>query len=182
MKIAKVGEPAPDFTMQIAQFGDNPKTMISSVSLATYAGKWLVLFFYPLDFTSVCPTEIIAFSKRKQEFDELDAEILGVSVDSVFSHIAWMNTPVDQNGLGPIAFPLASDTPRKTAKRYGVLIEETGISLRGLFIIDPGGILQYLIVHNLNTGRSVNETLRVLEALQTGTLCPSDWQPGENTL
>ena len=179
---AKVGKPAPDFTMKVAKPGDTAATVGSLVSLADYKGKWLVLFFYPLDFTFVCPTEITALSDRFSEFEEIGAEVLGVSIDSQFSHLAWMNTPRENNGLGELNFPLAADITKKVAADYGVLIEEAGIALRGLFIIDPEGVLQYGVVNNLNIGRSTDETLRVLQALQTGGLCPSDWKPGKATL
>jgi peroxiredoxin 2/4 len=179
---AKVGKPAPDFTMKVAKPGDTAATVGSPVSLADYKGKWLVLFFYPLDFTFVCPTEITALSDRYSEFEEIGADVLGVSIDSQFSHMAWMNTPRDKNGLGELNFPLAADITKKVAADYGVLIEEAGIALRGLFIIDPDGVLQYSVVNNLNIGRSTDETLRVLQALQTGGLCPSDWKPGKATL
>jgi alkyl hydroperoxide reductase subunit AhpC len=182
MSSAKVGEKAPDFTMKVARPGDTAKTVGGKVSLSDYAGKWLVLFFYPLDFTFVCPTEITALSDRFEEFEELGAEVLGVSIDSEFSHMAWMNTPRDQNGLGGINYPLASDITKEVARKYGVLIEEAGIALRGLFIIDPNGILQYGVVNSLNIGRSTDETLRILQALQTGGLCPSDWKPGKSLI
>jgi len=182
MSLAKVGQPAPDFTMKTARPGDSAKTVGSPVSLADYKGKWLVLFFYPLDFTFVCPTEITALSDRFSEFAEIEADILGVSIDSQFSHLAWMNTPRDKHGLGTLNFPLAADITKKVANEYGVLIEEAGIALRGLFIIDPNGVLQYKVVNNLNIGRSTDETLRVLQALQTGGLCPSDWKPGKALL
>src|SRR5579883_3143296 len=137
MSLAKVGQPAPEFRMAVARPGDTAKTVGSKVSLSDYQGKWLVLFFYPLDFTFVCPTEITALSDRYDEFEEIDAEILGVSIDSVYSHMAWMNTPRDANGLGEIKYPLASDLTKEVARDYGVLIEEQGVALRGLFIIDP---------------------------------------------
>lgn len=177
--MAKVGEPAPDFTMKTTE---NLETLDTTASLSDYQGKWLVMFFYPLDFTFVCPTEITALSDRYEDFQNLGAEVLGVSVDSVYSHRAWINTPRAQNGIAGLKYPLASDITKEVAHDYGVLVEEEGIALRGLFIIDPEGILQYAVVHNLNIGRSVDETLRVLEALQTGGLCPSDWQPGQETL
>jgi len=176
---AKVGEPAPGFTMKTTA---NLEKLDSTVSLADYHGKWLVLFFYPLDFSHVCPTEILALSDRWDEFEELDADILGVSGDSVYSHRAWIQTPRDQNGVEGVQFPLAADTTRQVARDYGVLVEEEGIPLRGLFIIDPEGILQYSVIHNMNIGRSVDETLRVLEALQAGGLCAADWHPGEELL
>jgi len=141
-----------------------------------------VLFFYPLDFTFVCPTEITALSDRYEEFVALGADVLGVSVDSVYSHRAWINTPREKNGIAGLKFPLASDITKQVSRDYGVLVEEEGVSLRGLFIIDPDGILQYAVIHNMNVGRSVDETLRVLEALQTSGLCPADWKPGQKTL
>jgi alkyl hydroperoxide reductase subunit AhpC len=182
MSIAKVGAKAPDFTMPIARPNDTAKTVGTKVSLADYSGKWLVLFFYPLDFTFVCPTEITALSDRFEEFEELGTQVLGVSIDSVYSHLAWMNTPRDKHGLGELKYPLASDITKEVASRYGVLIEEAGIALRGLFIIDPNGVLQYAVINSLNIGRSTEETLRVLQALQTGGLCPSDWKPGKQLL
>ena len=182
MTLAKVGKPAPEFTMKVAKPDDTAKTVGSVVSLADYKGKWLVFFFYPLDFTFVCPTEITALSDRFSEFEEIGAEVLGVSTDSHFSHLAWINTPRDKNGLGTLNFPLASDINKTVATDYGVLIEGAGIALRGLFIIDPDGVLQYAVINNLNIGRSTDETLRVLQALQTGGLCPSDWKPGKALL
>ena len=152
------------------------------VSLSDYRGKWLVFFFYPLDFTFVCPTEILALSDRYEEFTATGAEVLACSTDSVFSHRAWLQTPRDANGIQGTKFPIASDITKEVARSYGVLIEDKGIALRGLFIIDPDGVLQYSVVNSLNIGRSVDETLRVLEALQTGGLCPSDWKPGQKTL
>jgi peroxiredoxin (alkyl hydroperoxide reductase subunit C) len=169
-----VGKKAPDFKMQ-AVTGDGEKFI--NVSLDDYKGKWLVMFFYPLDFTFVCPTEITGFSKRYEEFKKEGAEVLAVSCDSVYSHQAWI-----KNGLGKIAFPMASDITRQVARDYGILIEEEGISLRGLFIIDPEGNVKYSVVHDLNVGRSVDETLRVLKAFKTGGLCPIDWNEGQPTL
>ncbi|HEU4962796.1 MAG TPA: peroxiredoxin [Bacilli bacterium] len=174
-----VGNKAPNFTMPSTK---NMETLDVPVSLEDYKGKWLVLFFYPLDFTFVCPTEITAMSDRAQEFTDLDAEILGVSIDSVHSHRAWIKTPREQNGLGELNYPLASDITKQVARDFDVLIEDEGIALRGLFIIDPEGVVQHATVNSLNVGRSVDETLRVLEALQTGGLCPANWKPGEKTL
>jgi alkyl hydroperoxide reductase subunit AhpC len=171
-----VGKKAPDFTMETAL--GNGKDF-GKVSLSDYRGKWLVLFFYPLDFTFVCPTEITALSDAYDQFKELDTEILGVSTDSKFSHRAWINTPRDQNGLGQLNFPLASDITKQVSRDYGVLIEEEGIALRGLFIIDPEGELKAATVHHNDVGRSVDETLRVLQALQSGGLCPANWKPGQ---
>ncbi|MDP4181421.1 MAG: peroxiredoxin [Bacillota bacterium] len=174
-----VGIQAPDFNMEAV---DGNGESFSNVSLSDYKGKWLVFFFYPLDFTFVCPTEITAMSKRIEEFKKLGAEVLAASIDSKFSHKAWINAPVENGGLGKIKFPIASDITKNVSQKYGVLIEEEGIALRGLFIIDPNGIVKYSVVHDLGIGRSVDETLRVLQALQTGGLCPIDWKPGEALL
>ncbi|RAV20469.1 peroxiredoxin [Paenibacillus contaminans] len=174
-----VGKPAPDFKMDVA-YGTGQD--FGTVSLSDYKGKWLVLFFYPLDFTFVCPTEITALSDAANDFERLDTEILGVSTDSKHSHRAWINTPKEQNGLGQLNFPLAADLTKSVARDYGVLIEEEGIALRGLFIIDPEGELKYQVVNHNDVGRSVDETLRVLQALQSGGLCPANWKPGESTL
>ncbi|GGG04478.1 peroxiredoxin [Paenibacillus abyssi] len=174
-----VGRPAPDFTMETA-LGNGQE--FGTASLSDYRGKWLVLFFYPLDFTFVCPTEITALSSAADEFKKLNTEILGVSVDSKHSHRAWINTPVNDNGLGQLNFPLAADITKSVARDYGVLIEEEGIALRGLYIIDPEGELKYQVVNHNDVGRSVEETLRVLQALQSGGLCPMNWKPGEKTL
>lgn len=160
----------------------NLETLEERVTLSDYKGKWLCLFFYPLDFTFVCPTEITAINDALQEFHDLDCEVLGVSTDSVYSHRAWINTPREQNGLGSLGFPLASDMTHEVAKAYGVYIEEEGVALRGLFLIDPEGVLRYAVVHDNNVGRSVEETLRVLEALQSGGLCAANWRPGESLI
>jgi alkyl hydroperoxide reductase subunit AhpC len=176
---AKVGHPAPDFTMKTTA---DLQRLESRVSLYDYRGRWLILFFYPLDFTFVCPTEILALSNRYDEFAELGAEVLGVSTDSVYAHRAWIQTPREQNGIAGLRYPLASDITKAVSADYGVLVEDEGVALRGLFIIDPAGVLQYAVVHNLNIGRSVDETLRVLEALQSGGLCAADWQPGQPNL
>ncbi len=174
-KRAKVGRKAPDFRMPSTK---NLDKLNEDVSLADYAGKWLILFFYPLDFTFVCPTEITALSDRYDEFQELGCEVIGCSTDSVYSHKAWINTPRAQNGIADLKYPLASDITKSVSRDYGVLIKDKGIALRGLFIIDPNGDLRYSVIQDLNIGRSVDETLRVLQALQTGGLCPSDWKPG----
>lgn len=174
-----VGKQAPDFTLNTA-LGNGEG--FGKVSLSDYKGKWLVLFFYPLDFTFVCPTEITALSDAAGEFKKLNAEILGVSVDSIHSHRAWINTSFENNGLGKLSFPLASDINKALSRDYGVLLEDEGIALRGLFIINPEGEIQYQVVHHNNVGRSVEETLRVLEALQSGGLCPINWKKGDKHL
>lgn len=169
-----VGKEAPSFEMAIA-LGNGQG--FDKVSLEEYRGDWLVLFFYPLDFTFVCPTEITALSDRMDAFAALDTKVLGVSTDSVHSHKAWVN-----GDLGHLAFPLASDQTHRVSESYGVYIEEEGIALRGLFIIDPEGILRYQTVHDNNVGRNIDEVLRVLQALQSGGLCPINWKPGQATL
>jgi alkyl hydroperoxide reductase subunit AhpC len=174
-----VAKQAPDFTMETA-LGNGQD--FGKVSLSDYKGKWLIMFFYPLDFTFVCPTEITALSDAHDLLSDLDAEVLGVSTDSKFSHRAWINTPREDNGLGQLKFPLASDINKTTARDYGVLIEEEGIALRGLFIISPEGELKYQVVNHNDVGRSVDETLRVLQALQSGGLCPANWKPGDKHL
>jgi alkyl hydroperoxide reductase subunit AhpC len=173
LTVAKVGEPAPAFKVE-AVVGTEVKT----VTLDDYHGKWLVLFFYPADFTFVCPTEITGFNRELDRFKKLSAEVLGGSVDSKYSHLAW----IKRGDLGDLKYPLFSDIKKETAELYGVLDRNTGTALRGLFIIDPDGVVQYQVVHNLSVGRSVEETLRVLEGLQTSQLCPLNWKPGQKTL
>jgi peroxiredoxin 2/4 len=176
---AKVGQPAPDFNMPSTK---NMETLSENVKLSDYAGKWLVLLFYPLDFTFVCPTELTAFSDRIEELNGIGAEVVGISTDSVHSHRAWIKTPREQNGVAGMQYPLASDVGGKLARAYNILVEDEGIALRGLYIINPEGVLQYAVVHDLNIGRSVDETLRVLQGLQTGGLCSADWTPGQENL
>jgi peroxiredoxin (alkyl hydroperoxide reductase subunit C) len=177
--IAKVGKPAPDFDLPSTK---NMESLGENVKLSDYKGKWLILLFYPLDFTFVCPTELLHFSDRLEELQGIGAEVLGISTDSVHSHRAWVKTPRDQNGIEGLAYPLASDVGGRLAAKYNILVEESNIALRGLFIINPEGVLQYSVVHDLNIGRSVDETLRVLQGLQTGGLCAADWKPGQENL
>jgi peroxiredoxin 2/4 len=179
VQFAKVGQPAPDFDLPSTK---NLETLAENVKLSDYKGKWLILLFYPLDFTFVCPTELTAFSDRIDEIHGVGAEIIGISTDSVFSHRAWLKTPREQNGIEGLKFPLASDVGGRLAAKYNILVEDKMVALRGLFIIDPEGILRYSVIHDLNIGRSVDETLRVLQALQTGGLCGADWRPGQETL
>jgi peroxiredoxin (alkyl hydroperoxide reductase subunit C) len=157
-------------------------TLKERVKLSDYRGKWLVLFFYPLDFTFVCPTEVTGFSDRIQEFKDLNAEVIAVSTDSVYSHKAWIETPREKNGVSGLHYPLGSDITKSVSRNYGVLIEDAGIALRGLFIIDPEGLLQYQVVHSLNIGRNVDEALRVLQGLQSGGRCPVGWKPGQSNI
>ena len=177
--LAKVGQPAPDFNMPSTK---NMETLAENVKLSDYAGKWLVLLFYPLDFTFVCPTELTAFSDRLDEINGVGAEVIGISTDSVHSHKAWIKTPREANGIEGLRYPLASDVGGKLARAYNILVEESNIALRGLYILNPEGKLQYEVVHDLNIGRSVDETLRVLQGLQTGGLCAADWTPGQANL
>ncbi|KAK4478857.1 hypothetical protein RD792_014362 [Penstemon davidsonii] len=178
-----VGNVAPDFEAE-AVFDQE----FINVKLSDYIGKkYVILFFYPLDFTFVCPTEITAFSDRYQEFEKLNTEVLGVSIDSVFSHLAWVQTDRKSGGLGDLAYPLVSDVTKSIAKSYGVLIPDQGIALRGLFIIDKEGVIQHSTINNLAIGRSVDETLRTLQALQyvqdnPDEVCPAGWKPGEKSM
>ena len=170
---AMIGEQAPNFTLDAVVDKEFKK-----ISLIDYRGKWVVLFFYPFDFSFVCPTEIKGFNEKLDVFKKLNAVVLGASEDSKYSHLAW----IKRGDLGDLNYPLLSDFKKDVAERYGILDEKEGVALRGLFIIDPDGVLQYQLVHNLSVGRSVEETLRVLEALQTGELCPLGWHPGVKTL
>jgi peroxiredoxin (alkyl hydroperoxide reductase subunit C) len=179
---AKVGKPAPGFKLASTKGATSPKDLGFQIDLADYRGKWLVFFFYPLDFTFVCPTETLALSDRYDEFTAIGADVLGCSTDSVHSHFAWVNTPKEKNGIAGLRYPLVADYKKETAIAYNVLDEEDGKAQRGLFIIDPDGILRYSTVTADNVGRSVDETLRVLQALQTGGLCSADWKPGKELL
>jgi peroxiredoxin 2/4 len=179
LETAQVGKPAPDFDMASTK---NLEKLDQNVKLSDYKGQWLVLLFYPLDFTFVCPTELTTFSERLDDFEGIGAEVIGVSTDSVHSHRAWLRTPREQNGVEGLRYPLAADITKDVSRSYGVLIEDKGIALRGLFVIDPEGVLRYAVIHDLNVGRSADETLRVIQALQTGGLCQADWRPGQETL
>lgn len=176
-----VQKPAPDFKAQ-AVFGDNT---IKELSLSEYRGKYTVLFFYPLDFTFVCPSEIIAFDHKLAEFKKRGAEVVGVSVDSHFTHLAWKNTDVNKGGIGKIGYPLVADLTRQIATDYDVLTPE-GVALRGLFLIDKEGIVRHQIVNDLPLGRNVDEALRMLDALrfteEHGEVCPANWQKGKASM
>lgn len=178
----RVGQSAPDFTAT-AVVDQEFKT----IKLSDYRGKYVILFFYPLDFTFVCPTEITAFSDRYPEFKDVNTEVLGVSVDSEFSHLAWIQTERKMGGVGDLNYPLISDIKKEISAAYNVLDPDAGVALRGLFIIDKEGVIQHSTVNNLSFGRSVDETLRVLQAIQhvqahPEEVCPVDWQPGEKTM
>ncbi|HCF59248.1 MAG TPA: thioredoxin peroxidase [Myxococcales bacterium] len=161
---------APDFRAP-ALLGDK----VAEVGLADYSGKWVLLFFYPLDFTYVCPTELLELSRRAPEFAALNTQIIAASCDSQFSHKAWAEH------LGELAFPVLADFSKEIARSYEILLEG-GYPARASFLIDPNGVLQYACIHNPNVGRSINETLRVLEAVQTGGLTPVEWKRGDRTL
>lgn len=175
-----VGYPAPSFDLDAVVDGHFKK-----LALKDYKGKWLVVFFYPLDFTFVCPTEILAFSDRIEEFQKLGAEVVGVSIDSKYTHLAWTEKSRSQGGISGLKYPLLADLNKQMARDYGVL-NEGGVALRGLFLIDPDGIIQHATINNLAVGRSVDETLRVLQAFQfvraNGEVCPAEWKPGKATM
>ena len=180
MSMSLVTKQAPLFK-EISVVGKEFK----DVSLESYKGKWVILFFYPLDFTFVCPTEITALSDATPEFAKRNAQIIGVSTDSKFSHLAWINTPRSEGGLGEIAYPLVADFTKKISEEYGVLLPE-GMALRATFIIDPQGVVQFELIHALGIGRNVDEVLRSLDALQFvakhGEVCPAGWTPGKDTM
>lgn len=177
-----VTKPAPDFNAT-AVMPDN--SFNESFSLSSLRGNYVVLFFYPLDFTFVCPSEIIAFDKKLEEFKRRDCEVVGVSVDSHFSHWAWKNTPVEKGGIGNVQYPLVADITKNIARDYGVLMDDA-IALRGLFLIDKEGVVQHALVNNLPLGRNVDEALRVLDALQFtelhGEVCPANWNKGDEAM
>lgn len=174
---AVIGRPAPDFMLEGVVATEHGKEF-KTIKLADFRDKWLVLVFYPADFTIVCPTEIKGFNENIDLFKKLNAEIVALSTDSKWSHLAW----IKRGDLGNLKYPLLADFNKKTARDYGVLDAATGVAMRGLFIIDPKGVLQYQVIHNFDVGRSVEETLRVLEAFQSGGLCPLGWKPGQKTL
>ncbi len=176
-----VQKQAPDFKAQAVM----PDGSFKEITLSQYKGKYVVLFFYPLDFTFVCPTEIIAFSDRAAEFEKEGVQILGVSVDSHFSHLAWRNTARDQGGLGNITYPLVADINKRIARDYDVLVDDA-VALRGLFLIDKAGVVRHQVVNDLPLGRSVDEALRMVQALKffeaNGEVCPANWKEGARTI
>lgn len=171
----QLNKPAPDFSNVMAY--QKGKSDFTKVSLKDYLGKWLVFFFYPRDFTFICPTEIEGFAKQEAEFKTLNCEVLAASTDSEWSHKVWF-----ERDLVQVAYPVLADTTHKIARDYGVLNEDNGEAERGLFIIDPEGLLRYVVISAGSVGRSVKETLRVLQAIQTGERCPIDWEQGQKTL
>ena len=177
----QVGQPAPNFTAQAydrKNDGDDEK-QFTTVSLEDYAGKWVCLFFYPLDFTFVCPTEITAFNDALDDFEDRECAVLTASTDSVYTHKGWCDSHED---LAKLRYPMIADTTHELARSFGVLKDDQGIAYRGVFLIDPNGVLRWMAVHDLGVGRNVDEVLRVLDALQTDELCPCNWKKGEETL
>ncbi|XP_020600978.1 peroxiredoxin-1-like isoform X1 [Orbicella faveolata] len=182
MSKAFIQKPAPPFSgTAVNKYGE-----FMDLKLSDYKGKYLVLFFYPLDFTFVCPTEIIAFSDRVEEFRAINCEVVACSVDSEFSHLAWTNVARKKGGLGQMNIPLLSDITKQISKDYGVLLEDQGVALRGLFVIDDKGILRQITMNDLPVGRSVDEVLRLVQAFQFtdkhGEVCPAGWRPGSDTI
>jgi peroxiredoxin (alkyl hydroperoxide reductase subunit C) len=173
-----VTKPAPDFKAQAVM----PDNSFQEISLSDYKGKYVVLFFYPLDFTFVCPSEIIAFGHRIQEFKDRGVEVIGVSVDSHFSHLAWKNTPVEKGGIGNVQYPLVADITKSIARDYDVLVNEA-VALRGSFLINKEGVVEHQVVNNLPLGRNIDEMLRMVDSLQFteehGEVCPAGWQKGK---
>jgi len=178
----QIQKQAPDFTAT-AVMPDG--SFNEKFSLSDYKGKYVLLFFYPLDFTFVCPSEILAFDKRLEEFKQRNCEVIGVSVDSHYTHWAWRNTPVEKGGIGNIRYPLVSDLTKQISRDYGVLLNEA-VALRGLFIMDRDLIVRHILVNDLPIGRSVDEALRVLDAIQYheehGEVCPANWRKGEEAM
>lgn len=170
--MVKIGEKVEDFECQAYVAGEFKK-----IKLSNYTGKWVVLFFYPLDFTFICPTEIKGFGQKEADFKALNAQVIGASTDSEFSHKNWF-----ERDLPEVKFPILADTTHAVSEQFEVLKDDQGVAYRGTFIIDPDSILRYAVISDLSVGRSVGETLRVLKAFQTGELCPIEWKPGEKTL
>ncbi len=177
-----VTQEAPDFTAEAVM----PDNTFGQVKLSSFKGKYVVLFFYPLDFTFVCPSEILAFNKRLDDFKSRNCEVVGVSVDSKFTHLAWKNTPVGNGGIGDIQYPLVQDLNKSIARSYGILFNDA-VALRGLFLVDTRGIVRHAVINDLPLGRSVGEALRMVDALQFvethgDQVCPADWQEGEEAM
>jgi peroxiredoxin 2/4 len=177
-----IGKPAPDFKTKAVVKG----TIVENFSLQDFHGKYVVFFFYPLDFTFVCPTELHAFQERAAEFEARNAQVIGCSVDSSFSHLAWCQTPKNKGGIAGVEYPLVADLNKSIARSYHVLKEEEGIAYRGLFLIDRQGLVRHQLVNDLPLGRNVDEVIRLLDALITfeneGEVCPANWQKGAKTM
>ncbi|MBA3603121.1 MAG: peroxiredoxin [Parachlamydiaceae bacterium] len=177
-----IGHPAPHFSAKAVVSGE----IVSDFSLDTFRGKYVVFFFYPLDFTFVCPTELHAFQDQLEEFEKRDTELIACSVDSCYTHLAWLRTPKEKGGIEGVDFPLVSDLQKTISKDYGVFMAKEGISLRGLFILDREGIIRHQTVNDLPIGRSVDEVLRTLDALISfdahGEVCPANWKVGMRSM
>jgi peroxiredoxin (alkyl hydroperoxide reductase subunit C) len=175
-----VGRKAPEFKAA-AVMADG--SINAAFSLSDYAGKYIVLFFYPLDFTFVCPTELIAFSRRLKEFEERGVQVIGCSIDSQFTHVAWRNTPVEEGGIGAVTYPLVADVKHEICRAYDVEFEQAGVAYRGSFLIDKNGTVRHQVVNDLPLGRNVDEMLRMIDALQFtekyGEVCPAGWNKGD---
>src|SRR5262245_3472394 len=176
---AQVGMRAPPFALPCTRGSSDTRRQVTQDD---FLNRWLILVFYPRDFSLVCPTEVTTFSSRIGEFDERECDVLGISTDSLDTHERWLTAPAVLGGIGSLNFPLASDESGEVCAAYGVLVARQHIALRGLFVIDPNGVLQYQVVHNLSVGRSTDEILRVLDALATGGFCPAVWTPGTPTI
>lgn len=176
-----VGKQAPDFKAA-AVMSDG--SINSEFSLSDYKGKYVVLFFYPLDFTFVCPTELIAFSKRIDEFEKRGVQVIGCSIDSQFTHIAWRNTPVNEGGIGEVKYPLVADVKHDICRSYDVEFDAAGVAFRGSFLIDQKGTVRHQVVNDLPLGRNIDEMLRMVDALQFhekhGEVCPAGWNQGDD--
>jgi len=174
-----VGKQAPDFTAT-AVYGNND---IRELKLSDFKGKYVVLFFYPLDFTFVCPSELIAFDHRLAEFKQRNVEVLGISIDSQYTHLAWKNTPVKEGGIGQVGYPMVADVKHEICRAFDVEFEPAGVALRGSFLIDRTGVVQHQVINNLPLGRNVDEMLRMVDALQFfeehGEVCPAGWNKGK---
>jgi lipoyl-dependent peroxiredoxin subunit C len=173
-----VGDRLPPFRLQSVVSLEHGKEF-AEITAATYPGKWLVLFSWPMDFTFVCPTEIAEFGRRNAQFRERDAQLLGFSTDTQYVHLAWRQNHPD---LKALPYPMLADTKRELSNTLGVLHKDEGVPLRATFVVDPEGVIRYVDVNDLSVGRNVDEVLRVLDALQSGELCPCNWQPGQPTL
>jgi peroxiredoxin (alkyl hydroperoxide reductase subunit C) len=173
-----VGDKLPEFNLE-AVVSTEPGKEFQKVSNKSYEGKWRVLFFWPMDFTFVCPTEIAAFGKKNKDFQDRDAQVLGLSTDTHFVHLAWRK---DHPDLKNLPFPMVADTKRELSTALGILHKEAGVCLRATYIVDPEGVIRWASVNDLSVGRNVDEVLRTLDALQTDELCPCNWKKGEPTL
>lgn len=176
----RVGKPAPEFEVTAYNRDkDGTDDEFSKVSLGDFKGKWVCLFFYPRDFTFVCPTEIVSFNQNLDEFEDRDCVVLTASTDSEYSHKGWCSSHEE---LAQMRYPMLADPGHTLSEAFGVFDDEKGLAYRGIFLIDPNGIVRWMAVHDLGVGRNVEETLRVLDALQTDKLCPCNWKQGEETL